>query len=740
MKKTILSGLMCLLMPTAVSAFEPVSPGNLNADVNGMVVDLSWEWGNAGEAVLTSDFEWDDLNHDRWEVKNTYNYDMYGNWMLLTIEEAGIQLSHEGKCAAVMIGMDSEDDPAENHQDEWLIVRPGVGAVYMDFWYFIHPELLEVGAYRDFPDHYYVKISYDNGESWEELWDARWDMGNSEGVQQASLFLGDETDENTLVAFNAVSGEEETLYFLWTVDDVEFYSEAEYAERTLSLKAPKKEKTFQAPDGVALRREFTPANYMNRAPIVSPDDWLNGGNITYRVYLDDEIIADYLKARYITDYTSKEPGEHTYKVMAWSEALDEEYDAASISVQINEVIFAAPTNVVASYEEQSDGKYIIQVSWEEPESDVMPSYYNVMVNGKSIGWAGVDDDYTMGQSGIYKGAYTFGVEAVYEFPDGVSELICDDVYPGTVPTVRNLKLEEDSAGVNLSWEAPATDALQMVTYSVFRGDELLAEGLDGLSYTDANPINGQYFYNVHAVYGDEISLPQSVAYGEEVIFTLPFEETFDNGHLPTGWNVELIDPYERVKEMYHWRFDNWFDIIFPEDSGMEGGCASVSGIASGLNLLQTFLVSPEFEVPEEGEMELSFVKYYSDNKPGMSGAAQMLLAVCVDGSEDWRDLVNLQEVENGEIKVSLADYKGHNVRFRWGFNGRSSGEVGIDNVKVSDGSGVEAIIISDGVFNIYTVDGMLIMKGASKSDLKSLPKALYILKGIDGNTVKYLAR
>ena len=710
MTRKILSGIIpaaCLLLSAPASAFEPVSPGNLNAEVNGMVVDLSWDWGNAGEALLSTDFEWDSLSHERWEVKSTYDYDINGNWMLLSEEEAGMSVSHSGKCAALMIGTENEEDPKGNHQDEWLIVRPGEGAVYMDFWYFLHPELLEVGAYQDFPDHYYVQISFDNGKSWEELWDGRWDMGRAEGVQQASLFLGDEADEDTLVAFHAVSGDEETLYFFWAIDDVEFFTAEEYAR--------------------------------SRASRVAPSEWLNNGGYTFRVYLDDQLVADYLKARHFTDYTTKEEGAHTYRVMAWSEAMDEEFEAASVSVQIDDVSFAAPTNVVASYEQQRDGKYVVQVSWEAPDDDVEPAYYNVLLNGKSIGWVEASDELSLGQSGLYKGAYTFAVEAVYEFPEGTSERVCASVFPGTVATVRNLALAEEDGAVRLDWEAPDTDALEQVTYSVYRGDELLAENLSDLTFLDREPATGRYFYNVHAVYGSEKSLPVGVAYGETVVESLPYEQRFDNGHLPTGWEAELVDPYERVKDMYSWRFDNWFDIDLPEDFGIDGGCATVSGVASGMNSLQTFLVSPEFAIPSDGNPQVFFVKYFYEEKPGPTGPAQLILAVSTDGGANWVDLANLQELPNGECVVSLADYKGKNVKLRWGFLARFSGEVAIDNVKLDDKvSGVGAIAAEDAAFDVFTVSGMSVMAGADKAALDQLPSGIYILRFADGTSTKFI--
>lgn len=744
MARSFLSGLipaMGLLIPGIASAFEPVSPGNLNADVNGMVVNLSWSWGNEGEKVLSADFEWDELTNDNWEVKSTYNYDILGNWMLLSEEEAGMPVSHSGNCAALLIGTENEDNPADNHQDEWLIVRPGAGAVYMDFWYFIHPKLLEVGGFREFPDHYYVQVSYDNGKNWEELWDARWDMGMYEGVQQASLFLGDETDEDTLVAFHAVSGEEESLYFLWTVDDVDFYSAEEYAERKLSLNAPEKRRpAMKMPENITVKRDFIPSGFLTKENRISPSEWLNNGNYTFRVYLDGEMISDYLKARHITDYSTKEPGIHDYKVVVWSEAMDEEFDAATLGVEIGEVTFEAPRNVAASYEAQSNGKYVIEVTWEAPDGDTEPAYYNVLVNGKSIAWVETGDELAAGQSGIYKGAYTFAVEAIYQMPDGTSKPVCASVFPGTVPTVSNLSLSAENDGVKLSWEAPEADDLNGVTYEVYRGETLIADALESLSYFDAEPVEGRSLYSVHAVYGIEKSLPVSVAYGEFAPMKLPYVENFDNGHLPTNWDIELIDPNERVKDMYSWRLDNWFGINIPAESGIEGGFASTSGVAAGMNSLQTFIISPEFELAADGEPELSFVKYYYEEKPGPSGSAQFVLGICTAGGE-WTDLENLQEMANGKCTISLAEYAGKTVRLRWGFLGRNSGEVAIDNISLTDiGTGVESIIMPTETVDVYSTSGLLMMSGVKSDALSNLPKGVYILKGTDGSSVKHLVR
>ena len=49
----MLPAALLLTLPAAAQGFEPCAPSNLNAEVNGLEVNLSWDWGNAGEAVLS---------------------------------------------------------------------------------------------------------------------------------------------------------------------------------------------------------------------------------------------------------------------------------------------------------------------------------------------------------------------------------------------------------------------------------------------------------------------------------------------------------------------------------------------------------------------------------------------------------------------------------------------------------------------------------------------------------------
>ena len=741
------SGLAAAALLTAGAAMAmPAAPGNFKAEVNGLIVDLTWDWGNTGDRLLFQDFENEQFPPAGWDNERGYTINETGNWMRYSFDkdDEGI-LTHSGlSCAMIMMAQDmDEEDPTTIHQDEWLITAPGAGAEYMEFWYFIHPELLEVGGYQDFPDHYYVMISRDKGDTWTELWDARWDMGNSDDMQSAALFLGEPADENTLVAFNAVSAEEESLYFLWIVDDVEFYSAREAASAPRPRLTTRKPANL-IPEGITTHREFRHDPSMKRVARIPESEWLNAGQTTFRIYRDDEIAGDYIKALHFTDYESKEKGTHTYRIMAWNEADDKEYEASSLTVEIDEFEFLPPRNVKGYWAQLDNGKYQIAVGWEAPEGDMMPAYYNAYINDKSIGRVDLYDDYEIGQHGLVKGSYKLSVEAVYQYPEGTSERIDAYVFPGTVPAPINLSTEIDGAKCNLTWEMPTTDDFKETPkdYSVYRGDMLLGRTGGAMNFTDPEMEAGHYSYSVHAEYEDgSVSLPATanVENGDAITANLPIKEEFSNGHLPAHWDVTLTDPYGRVKEMYKWRFDNWFDLEVSEDAGITGGFASVSCLAAGMNRLESALVTPQFEVPASGDTYVEFCRWYEETEVGPSGPAICELQIRADGEEEWKAIADLNSADRGLLSVKLNDYAGKKVTIRWAIVGRNSGQLAVDNVVISNSAldGVRSVTdVTAGRFDIITPAGMVIRRNAEAADAASLPAGVYILRSHNGETAK----
>ncbi len=752
MKKILLFVALLLgSVEVAFADFTPVAPGNLDAKVNGIVVDLSWDWGNAGQTISFTDFEGEDFPAEGWSVKNTQAEPM-GNWMPFFFEEGGEQnLAHSGTGVALLLLGAGEDTDPIYHQDEWLMVKPGTGAVYLDFWYYLHPELLEVGGYENFPDHYYVHISRDNGETWTELWDGRWDMGDVDAVQKASLFLGNPTDENTVIAFNAVSAEDNGLYFVWAIDDVQFSAAAENgaaAKPQLSVnqrKATATRNIMRALNGKPVYRKFTPKNDKKKVNGgTTGGEWVNNGQTTYRIYLDDEILSSYTKALHYQDYSDKEPGEHIYKVMAWSEAEDKEYASSEIKVNIGEFTFNPVNNVQATYIEKSAGKYEIIVSWEAPDGDLMPTVYEVFVNDRSIGRVDADSkDYTMGQTGLYKGVYTFGVQAIYTKPDGTSDMRYAVVSPGTVLPPAGLTVAAEGNNRVLKWSAPDNTETAPEKYSVYRGDKLLVENLNAFTYTDENVPAGKYLYSVHAVYPDgTVSLPSTAAAQGASLDSTPLAlvENFDNGHLPANWSIEMVDIYDMVKDMYNWRFDNWFEENIPAEAAMNGNFASISGVAAGMNRLESYIITPLLLVGENAKV--TFTKYFVENSPGSSGPAMFVLQKSTDGGVTWVDLADLDEKANGTVVCPIDEPSGSLVSLRWGFLARYSGFAAIDNVVIDDDatSGINVTNANTtSSVDVYGIGGNIVASKAPISALGTLPAGVYIVRS--GNkAVKYVVR
>lgn len=658
-------------------------------------------------------------------------------------EDEDINLAHSGSGIMMIQPFDSEQPDAENQQVESMITHPGNGAVYMDFWYYLYPTLLEDGADRNFPDHYYVEISRDNGENWTELWDGRWDMGNEDAVQQASLFLGEPADENTLVRFRAVSGEEESLYYLWAVDDIEFFSASD-TQAAPSLRAARAEaaktRISTAIAGLKTHRQFTPSGEkITDRRRIPQEEWANAGNTSWRISLDGEPVFNYLKARHYTDASASEGGQHTYSVCAWSEKDDREYAAATIDVNIEKFDFRAPTNVQAYCEpyEQEPGKYAVGVRWSDPEGEYYPYQYIVNINGKLLGMMPYGEEYDISQI-LPHGVYEIEVMSNYVNPDGYSEPIRARVAAGTVLNPYDLKAEEQGNGYLLTWAAPEGPEAP-AAYTVYRGDEEIASSCTELTYLDSDVPDGKYTYSVHAVYPAEVSLPAEVKVvkGELAPVALPISTRFDKGHLPAGWDTELVDTYNRVKDMYGWRFDNWFGTIWPWNAdsratGMSADFASISGVAAGMSRIESYIISPDFNVTDK--TAVSFTKYFEDNDPGPSGRAMARLQISIDGGESWNDLLewdSQDETSLTDLSASLASYYDCTARLRWGFTGRNSGIAALSNVLISDASGVDNILGGNAsaiLPDVYTLQGICVARAASAEKIAQLPAGIYLLR------------
>lgn len=694
---------------------EPATPSGLEAGVTGTRVELSWSNGDAGETLLDCGFEEEAFAPEGWSARVTNDYAYLCSWFHYPSDDF-LQTGnytdyiHTGEGSAMLYfdiyAMNGDHDAA---QDEWLITPSLENASYLELYYYIDPTILEYGADEAFPDHYYIKVSHDGGETWETIWDARYDAASTLGWHSLALPLG--SGPSAMVAFQGVSDTAEMVHFLWALDDVRISSSRSGAEKV---------------DG-------------------------------YTIRLDGNVIAEHVTSLEYTDRSPKTPGTHVYEVFAESDGRLS--TAATREVTIEEIKLLPPTgvSVEAAPDENDESSYIISLSWEAPQGVIAPAYYNVYCDGMEVGT--MIEDTSLEYWGYTKGIYDFRVAAVYEDPDGESERVGRRIAIDTRYNARNLQASVQGANVALTWETPEEESHQVAGYEIWRADTMLADAAQDLAFTDSGMAEGIYRYYVTAVYTDGVkALPAyvDVEYGEPAPRALPLSENFDSGHLPADWTLENL--WENTPESYLWQFGDPNGIGVAGD-GFDKGFASIDCINSGFYSLDGALVSPAIDIADCDSDELAVTFSYDYASTGFDSEAT--LEIETDGSGEWTPVVSLgsydPEATEGfapeTATFPLGDYAGQSatIRLRWHYCGMMDYHLAIDNVTVTDaGNGIETVrdggisVVRDGgvikvsspyglgAVSVYNAQGRIIMaidaQGAGSTTLPVDGEGILIVK------------
>lgn len=704
----------------------PTAPANLKATVNGTKVVLEWDNADIAQPVLTEDFEKGEFPTEGWSRVTTNTTDYRCSWFHYPTEDFTYldnweDYMHTGERSAMvypdMMAPHWNGDPGT--QNEWLITPPLAGAAYLDFYCFIDPKILEYGAYEEFPDHYTVQITHDDGQTWQVLWDARYDSNGSSDWQLVSLYLGESTDK-TRVAFVAQGSQanpDEALYFLWALDDITFSANAQAAAQA---RARHTEKAVPATPGMKTHRPFSTAGCHRLSDTVlktRASRTLAAPAGSYKVYINGEVLAEGIHSRYYEDLADKEPGNYTYAVAAVSGTDGTESDRAEVEVTVEEPTFFPPSNVTTEtyYDEESD-TYEVVLLWDAPEGKRVPAYYNVYCDGKEIGtYLPLGE---MGQSMLQRGVYDYAVSAVYEYPAGESELVVRQVAPGTRYPANNLKASQKGHAVTLQWEAPLASEHELKGYAVYRNNTLLSEAVTETAYEDAECPDGYFTYAVKAVYADgEMSLPRQakVEMGFESALPLPYSETFDGDLVPEGWDVN--DLFAGTADYYLWRFDNWYRLPVSEEAGFTGGFASISSDAAGFEEIASAIVTPLIDCTGVAEGQSVVLSFDMDFPDGGSAAAALEISDSDTGR--WETFTRLEgydayDGESGAGNVSFditEQARGKQIRLRWTYSAMFDYYLAFNNVKVeavsSDGiqasaSAAAEIALRNGALHVGT--------------------------------------
>ncbi|HPL23479.1 MAG TPA: carboxypeptidase regulatory-like domain-containing protein [Candidatus Cloacimonadota bacterium] len=191
-------------------------PGGVVAEeVNNNLVNITWMEPGSG-ADISEGFEGDTFPPTDWTQTITDSGEGPVTGILPTWCQVGtIDLSnpvppHSGSYQAGLFW-----DYA--HQDEWLMTPQFIcpPASSLTFWSYVY-----LGSTHG--DHYYVKVSTDNGSTWTVLWDASalsggWNYYTTPIVVDLNSYAGQEIK----IAWQAIDGDGGGLWYIWCLDDID---------------------------------------------------------------------------------------------------------------------------------------------------------------------------------------------------------------------------------------------------------------------------------------------------------------------------------------------------------------------------------------------------------------------------------------------------------------------------------------------------------------------------------------
>ncbi len=123
-----------------------------------------------------------------------------------------------------------------NHQDEWLLTPQFMCSsnTQLTFWSYVY-----LGSING--DHYYVKISTDNGLHWTVLWDASALTGGWNNYQTPiAIDLSDYAGQQVKIAWHADDNNNEGMWYNWFIDDVVIrnnYDTIRFADTEINAKS-----------------------------------------------------------------------------------------------------------------------------------------------------------------------------------------------------------------------------------------------------------------------------------------------------------------------------------------------------------------------------------------------------------------------------------------------------------------------------------------------------------------------
>lgn len=185
-------------------------PTSLKAAIEGDKVLLSWVAPQEGSPIIYEGFE-NTENPNQWEISN-YN-DRGWMWQ----ENIKNNESYKGSYSIRM-----KEAWIDEHQDEWLISPSFSNGKVLSFY------SKSTAPGKDNPENcYYIKVSQDGGETWNEIWNLKTDCNIVNEYTLVTLDLTEYQSDNMKIAFHAYDTNNKGLSYWWHIDEIYIYEEPE---------------------------------------------------------------------------------------------------------------------------------------------------------------------------------------------------------------------------------------------------------------------------------------------------------------------------------------------------------------------------------------------------------------------------------------------------------------------------------------------------------------------------------
>ena len=213
--------------------------------------------------------------------------------------------------------------------------------------------------------------------------------------------------------------------------------------------------------------------------------------LSYNVYENGALVHNTSLTEYFGSLSDN--GDYSYHVTAqydWGES------EPSTSYDIR-IIYAYPPRLLSGSVMGND----VSLNWLYPVDTGFLSKYKVYRNDEMISES-LNISFT--DEGLANGEYTYYVTAVFDSLESPASESC--ILSVLVPQApQNTSLSMDGNNVQISWD-PIADSYLFQHYRLTRDDEIIWEGEQN-SYYDPELPNGEYHYQVSAVYEDAVSEP-----------------------------------------------------------------------------------------------------------------------------------------------------------------------------------------------------------------------------------------